>query len=136
MGKIYSQDLRKRVLESYQGGLSSYQVAYQFDVSHDFVSDLVNLYAKTGSIEPFKRGSRKPPLITGENLQWLKEKLLEKNDYTISELSELVKKEKSIIAGKKAISGALKRLGFSIKKKCFLPVREIEKMSKKKENNL
>lgn len=128
MGKIYSLDLRERVLKSYQEGLSTHKVASKFDVSHDFVSDLVNLYKNTGSLIAGKRGSRKPPVITGENLEWLKNKLIEKNDYTISQLSELLEKEKGIKAGQTSVKGALKRLNFSIKKKCFLQVKEIEKM--------
>lgn len=120
MPGAYSEDLRKRALSKYQSGLSTHKVAELLDVSHDFVSDLVKRFNETGSIKANKIGGSKKPFILDENLTWIKEKLIEKNDLRVKDIQELFVLEKGLHFNEWTIKSAIKRLNFSLKKRCFL----------------
>jgi transposase len=122
--KVYSEDLRERVFQAKKEGMSTPEICSVFNVSHDFVSDMISLYRSTGSLKHRKRGGYKKPLIDGENLDYLKLSLEANNDMTLKEIQELFKSEKNLIFNKGTISSALKRINFSLKKRHFMLLSE------------
>ena len=60
MPKPYSLDLRERVVNDCDAGLSSKEVAKKYSVSVSWVNDLLKRRRETGSIAPreYKRGAK------------------------------------------------------------------------------
>ena len=87
-------------------------MAAKYQVSHDFVSNLVNLYRETGSLLPKKHVGNHKPKIVGEDLVWLKNKLLEKNDLLIREIIDLIYQEKGLKVSLTSVRNAFKALNF------------------------
>ena len=65
MGKPYSMDLRKRVVDAVEvGGLSCHQAAAQFGVGVSTVIVWVRRLRETGSVAPGQMGGHKPKCFT------------------------------------------------------------------------
>lgn len=56
MAAPYSMDLRQRVIEAVEGGLSCNQAAARFDVAVSTAIGWVNRYRETGSFAPDRMG--------------------------------------------------------------------------------
>ena len=59
MGRLYSEDLRKRIIGAVEGGMSRNATAKHFAVSPSCVIKLMQRFYRTGSVAPAARG-RKP----------------------------------------------------------------------------
>ena len=71
--KAYSQDLRKRILETVQRGDGTLrQIARRFLVSVSFVTRLLQLHRSTGSLEPRPYGGGNPAVLGPEDLEQLR----------------------------------------------------------------
>ncbi len=67
MGKPYSSDLRRRVLNAIDGGMSKMAAHQTFCVSRSTIDDWIELRARTGSVAAntaYRRG--KAPSVTDE----------------------------------------------------------------------
>ena len=70
----YSQDLRRRILDTIQGGDGSVrQIARRFLVSVSFVTRLLHLHRSTGSLQPRPHGGGNPAVLTPEHRERLRE---------------------------------------------------------------
>lgn len=129
MGKAYSLDLREKVFEAYTRSKikDKTKIAKRFKVSYDFVNNLINLHEETGSLCPRKRTGNKATKMTSEILNYLSNLVKESNDYTLSELSDKLRKDKGIETGTTTIFVALRKLGISLKKNHIYQRKEIVK---------
>ena len=94
MAKLYSEDLRIRVVRAYEGELGSIrEIAKQFQVGKTFVNDLVQQWRKTGSVSPWPHAGGVKPKLEAEHLQKLQQIVETTNDATLSELSEQLETE-------------------------------------------
>jgi transposase len=85
----YSQDLRKRVLDTVQRGEESLrQIACRFLVSLSFVTRLVQRHRSTGSRPPNPPGGGNPPLLSPEDWERLRELVRQQPDATLEELRQ------------------------------------------------
>src|SRR3954447_17683327 len=110
----YSQDLRKRVLDTIQRGEGSVrQIASRFLVSVSFVTRLLRLHRTTGSVEPRPHGGGNPALLGPEGLARLRELIRQQPDATLEELRQRL----GASCRTMTISRALSRLGLPRKKK-------------------
>src|SRR3954449_5125763 len=110
----YSQDLRKRVLETIQRGEGSVrQIARRFLVSVSFVTRLLQLHRTTGSVEPRPHGGGNPAVLGPEDLERLRELIRLQPDATLEECRERL----GLSCSTMTISRALSRLGLPRKKK-------------------
>src|SRR3954447_21765800 len=110
----YSQDLRKRILETVQRGDGSLrQIARRFLVSVSFVTRLLNRYRSTSSLEPKPHGGGHPPSLGPEDLERLRELIRQQPDATLEELRQRLGASCSTMT----ISRALRKLGLPRKKK-------------------
>ena len=110
----FSQDLRQRVLDTVQRGEESFrQIARRFLVSVSFVTDLVQLYRRTGSLQPKPHGGGNPPKLGPEDLERLRELVRQQPDATLEELQKRLGVACSIMT----IARALDKLGLPRKKK-------------------
>jgi transposase len=110
----YSQDLRKRVLETVRRGDGSVrQIARRFLVSVSFVTRLLRTHRDTGSLEPKPHGGGNPAVLAPEDLQRLRELVRQQPDATLEELRQRLGASCSAMT----ISRALRKLGLPRKKK-------------------
>src|SRR3954447_915210 len=110
----YSQDLRKRVLETIQRGDGSVrQIARRFLVSASFVTRLLRLHRGTGSLEPRPHRGGHPGVLTPEDLERLRGLIRQQPDATLEECRQRLGLSCSLMT----ISRALSKLGLPRKKK-------------------
>src|SRR5262245_14541883 len=110
----YSQDLRKRVLDTVQRGDGSLrQIARRFRVSISFVTRLLRLHRSTGSVLPRPHGGGNPAALGPEDLERLRELVRQQPDATLEELRQRLGASCSTMT----ISRALRKLGLPRNKK-------------------
>jgi transposase len=111
---VYSQDLRKRVIDTIERGDGSLrQIAQRFLVSLSFVVRLLRHYRTTGSLEPKPHGGGRQPALSPAQLERLAALIGKKPDATLEELRQSLGVECSTMA----IVRALKKLKITRKKK-------------------
>jgi transposase len=109
----YSRDLRQRIVETVlrrDGTID--QIAQRFLVSVSFVTRLLQLYRRTGSVEPRPHGGGNPAVLTPEDLERLRALIDDRPDATLEECREHLGSSCSLAT----ISRALSRLGLPRKK--------------------
>lgn len=113
-GRAYSQDLRERVLEARDSGLTCREVAARFDVS---VSSVVKVAARrdeTGERTPGGRG--KPPRKLARYMTALKAHAADHPGATLADRRRWLQESYGVTASLKTIWMALKALGLTLKK--------------------
>src|SRR6516162_10698708 len=112
--KAYSQDLRKRILDTVQRGDGTLgQIARRFLVSVSFITRLLQLHRSTGSLRPKPHGGGNPAALAPEHLERLRELIRQQPDATLEELRQRLGASCSLMT----ISRALRKLGLPRKKK-------------------
>jgi transposase len=115
MAKPYSEDLRKRVVGTIEGGATIPEAAEECGVSISSVGRFLRLHRETGSVGSAKFGGYKDfALAAHEDL--VRQLIAEQSDITLAELEERLTKKK-ITVGKSSISRFLHHLKLSFKKK-------------------
>lgn len=111
-----SIDLRRRIIESYEGGEGSIiGLAKRFKVASSTVWELLRKYRSTNELEPKSPPGR--PSQLGKRESQLLEKLLEKrNDLTLKELRDRLEKLTGIRFGLTRIHYLCEEKGFRYKK--------------------
>jgi transposase len=111
---LYSQDLRKRVIDTVERGDGSLrQIAQRFLVSVSFVTRLLRHYRTTGSLDPKPHGGGRSPALGPAQLKRLGALIRRKPDATLEELRQQLGVECSPMA----IVRALQKLKITRKKK-------------------
>lgn len=116
MGRSYSLDLRRRVIDRIAGGQSRHGAAEDMSVSASFAVKLVARHAHTGSLEPAPQG--RPP-GTGKLAPYrdfLIARVKEKPDITMPELAAQLEKHHGIEVDPASLSRFLCKAGLSFKK--------------------
>ena len=110
MGAAYSQDLRDRVIAARDRGLKTRQVSDLFHVSSSWVRRVMQRRRETGETAPRPRGGA---TVVKIDLNRLRQLVNEQPDATTKELHERLGVDCSV----SAVDMALRRLGFSFKKR-------------------
>lgn len=114
MGRALSIDLRKRIVESRESGVSALETAKRFRVGVSTVRRLFLQWCETGSLEPRVRKGPKP-ILDDVACELMKGWLREQNDMTLGELcSRLLEHGYEVTL--QAVFYCLKRIGLSHKK--------------------
>lgn len=119
--KAYSMDIRRRVLAACDAGHGTSEVARRFDVSPAWVRRLKQRRRETGSITPGSGGGDRRSVFKGDSQQWLKRTLQQQPDLTLEQLQRRSREQMGIVCSLMAISRALQRMGWSFKKRRFVP---------------
>src|SRR6266702_419201 len=102
MAKPYSEDLRRRVVGTIEGGTTIPEAAEQCGVSISSVVRFLKLHRETGGVESAKFGGYKDfALAAHEDL--VRQLVAEQPDITLAELEDRLRKKK-ITVGKSSIS--------------------------------
>ena len=110
-----SMDLRVRIFEARQGGESSSEVAERFGVSTAFVRRLMQRHRETGSLLPLQQRHGPLPVLHGQE-ERLREAIQATPDARPAELRDRL----GLSVSATTVWRAIRRLGFSFKKKPFM----------------
>jgi transposase len=85
--KAYSNDLRRRVVETYEGGEHTLaEVADLFQVSLATVKNFLRRYRETGSPDALPHAGGRKPALNEKARQFIREALQQENDLTLDDL--------------------------------------------------
>jgi len=115
MPATYSQDLRDRVLAAADRGMPTKQIADTFAVSPAWVRRIKQRRRETGQTTAHRRGSPGLPKIDRDVLASL---VAEQPDATGPELRDRLAERTGVRVTDSAIYMALKKLGYTYKKRC------------------
>ncbi len=123
--RAYSMDLRKRVLAMCDRGRTTRETARVFDVSESWVRRLKQRRREEGIIGPRASGGRRHGHFDSVRLEQLQGWLRQKPDATLEWLLARVEREIGLHCSVMAVCRAVKKLGWSLKKKRFEPTNKI-----------
>lgn len=109
--KPSSLDLRVRVMENYDAGMSLQSISEKYRISTKCVRDLRQLREETGQLHP-RQGQTGPKPKLGECTEQLTELVQQQPDATLEELQRLLPAR----VGLTTIWRTLLALGFTLKK--------------------
>ena len=113
-----ASDLRSRVVAAYKTGNRSYEeIAEAFSVGVASVNRWLRLDRERGSVKPREHGGGQRPQIDADGEAVLRELLRETSDATLEELALGLAARTGKRATVKGVFTALKRMGFSRKKR-------------------
>jgi transposase len=122
MGVSYSQDLRDRVIAARDGGMTTRQVSKVMRVSESWIRRVMQRRRENGQTTPRPRGGATVIKIDMDRLRQLVEA---QPDATTKELHQRL----GIKCSMSAVGFALKRLGFTFKKRQSMLPNRIGPMS-------
>lgn len=76
-GKCLSEDMRNAIIKEYKKNISAYDIAKILEISRSSVRNIINLFKKTGNVNPLTKTGR-PPIATDRDRRSLRKIL--KND--------------------------------------------------------
>ena len=115
MAKVYSTDLRDRVLAFIRSGHSRRAAARHFAVSPSFAIKLAQRADRTGASTPDRRGRKKGGGKFAPVMGFLTQRVQAEPDITMAELAEALHATHGVTAHPAALSRALCRAGFTYK---------------------
>lgn len=111
----YSEDLRKKIVESLQRGATKTEAARAFGVSRSSVKRYAKLADEGRPLTPKRRPGLKPKL-DGTARKLLEADVEERPSATLSERREYLRGAAGVSVSESTVSRGLRRLGFSRKK--------------------
>jgi transposase len=125
----YSNDLRSKVVAAYSRGEGSHrELATRFDLNKNTVKDWVQRQKNTGNFDAAPRRGGSPAKIHEQARQFLVALANTDNDLTQKMLCERLKNRYGIEVSQPVMSRTLFSLGWSRKKKRFMPPNKIGRM--------
>jgi transposase len=122
MARAYSSDLRSRIVNTYEQGKTSIRkVAKQFQVSKNFVVELLKLWKSTGSLSPRPHGGGNPSKFVTSQVIILQEIVEQNNDATLEELAKLLEEKCGLSVSPSTICRQLQKLNLTLKKNSTSP---------------
>lgn len=116
MPKALSQDLRLRIVATFDDGFSYEDVAEMFRVSYSSVRQYVRLRDKVGSLEPKGHGGGAPKSLNDEQRALLRRCQDKWPDKSIPELTELFSRAARKKVSAVTIGRELRKMGYTRKK--------------------
>ncbi len=126
--KAYSMDLRKRVLRMCDAGRTTREVARTLDVSESWVRRLKQRRREGDAVGPRPSGRRRHGHFDAARLQQLEAWLRQHPDATLEWLLGRVDHDMGLRCSLMAVCRAVKKLGWSLKKRRFEPTNKIVRM--------
>lgn len=120
MSRAYSVDLRQRVIEAVQGGLSAHQAAERYAVAYSTAVLWVRRLRQHGEWGPRKMGRPRGSLLD-PHAEYLLALLEQTPDLTLAELAARLKRERQVQVGITALWNFLNQQGLTFKKKRRTP---------------
>lgn len=125
----YSQDLRLRILEDCDGGMTTRVVATKYRVSESWVRRLKQRRRETGETTPRSSRPKRVKRTLAEHAEQLRQLVRENADATLDELRAKL----PVAVGRTTLWRALRELGLSFKKKSCMRPSKIGRTSARSE---
>ena len=122
--KAYSEDLRRKIVEAVERGMSKSEAARSFGVGISSVKRYVAAAREGRSLAPKKRPGSKPKLDEGAR-RLLEADLEERPAATLPQRREFLRRACRVRVSDSTISRMLKRMGWSRKKDQWVRAREM-----------
>lgn len=118
MGYGYSLDLREKLIRAWKKrGLTVDELAELFDVGTATVKRWQKRFRETGSVAPRPHGGGRSLAVSVEQLPILEEVVLQHPDWTEDEYTAHLQQEHGFTASRSSIGRAIRRLGYTVKKR-------------------
>jgi transposase len=129
MARAFSDDLRCRILKTYErGGVSLRQLAERFGVSWEYVRKIRKHQLRYGQMERRVQKRHGPvSRVTPEVQQYLRNELRARPDLTLWDLQGQLQKQRQILLSKSLLGLWLQRMGLRRKKNRSTPKSRIRK---------
>ena len=128
MAQPYPVELRERVISHVEEGHSHRSTAVHYRVSIKFVNDMVKLKRESGSLAPKRIGRAPGTSKLSPHADWIAQRLDEKGDVTLPELSIELFKQFGIAVHPTSVGRFVHRLGLTHKKRHSMPVSKIARI--------
>jgi transposase len=128
--KAYSLDFRKRVLAMCDKGRTTREVARVLGVSESWVRKVKQVRRELGVLGPLPAGGRRHGHFDPVRLAQLERWLRQDPDATLEWLLDRVAREMDLRCSLMGVCRAVKKLGWSLKKKRFEPPNRIVRKSR------
>jgi transposase len=123
--RAYSMDLRERVLAAVDRGTSREEIVRTLEVSQPTIRRYLRLRRETGSVAP--KPPPKRPFSIGQSLEHrraLWKQLEEHDDATLEKHCQLWERKQGDKVSISTMSRAIRRLGWTLKKRVWVPPNE------------
>ena len=115
MPKPLSNEIREKIIEHKQNGVTEKTIAEWLIISERSVSRICSIFRKTGKIEPLPKNCGRKSAVSEEKMKEVIAEIERCPDITLGELREKFELNLSI----PALSKKLKKLGFTYKKRLY-----------------
>lgn len=118
MGAPVSEDLRQRIIAAWQKRkLTGFELADLFGVGEATVKRLKRRFLDTGSVKPKPHGGGGQPII-GKEQEPIVEALVQQHpDWSEDQFAKALADEREIVASAATVGRAIRKLGYSVKKR-------------------
>lgn len=129
MARAYSMDLRERVVEAIEGGMSTRQAAAAFSIGIATAGAWARRKRVLGDVHPGRQGK---PIgsVLDAYADFVLAALSENPDTTLDEMVELLREHRGLIIARTAVWKFLNRRGLTHKKRLLMPASRSVQTSK------
>ena len=120
MARAYGVDLRRRVVEAIEDGLSTLAAARRFLIGESTAGAWHRWWRKTGSYEAQRQGNRGGSVLDAHD-DFVMGLIEAQADITLAEMAERLREERSVRVDPSTIWYFLKRRGMTYKKRQRMP---------------
>jgi transposase len=120
MARAYGVDLRRRVVEAIEDGLSTRAAARRFLIGESTAGAWHRWWRKTGSYEAQRQGNRGGSVLDAHD-DFVMGLIEAQADITLAEMAERLREERSVRVDPSTIWYFLKRRGMTYKKRQRMP---------------
>src|SRR5512138_335174 len=128
--KAYSNDLRRRIVETYEGGEHTLaEVADLFSVSLATVKNFLRRHRETGSPDALPHAGGRKPALNDKARQFIRAALQQDNDLTLDELRGRLRAKHRLTISRPTMCRLLQALDLPRKKSRSLPLSATPRVS-------
>lgn len=117
-----SNKVRVKIVNEYISGKSASSICQKYGISRKTVYNLVKLQQSSGTLDAKMQNVGRKPALNEVALEQLKKLILSRPDITLEEIKEEMGLNICLSAIHRIIKG---KLGFTYKKRRYMPVNEI-----------
>jgi transposase len=128
--RAYSMDLRERVLAAVDRGTPRKEIVRTLGVSEPTIRRYLRLRRETGSVAPKPPPPPKRTFSIGQSVEQrraLWKQLEEHDDATLEKHCQLWERKQGVKVSISTMSRAIRRLGWTLKKRVWVPPNETKK---------
>lgn len=129
MARPYSLDLRRRVVEAIEGGLSSHEAARRFAIGIATAGAWHRLWRRTGEVQPGRQGQPKRSKLDAHE-EYILGLIEEEKDISLAEISERLADKRAVSACPATIWYFFDKRGITFKKRRRMRASNSERMWK------